>query len=65
MKKSNYAQTSPKVYYPKISSHSGWYRGKWELDICSCGEKMLVPVGKKGYYRCNNCADRAEGLCEY
>ena len=65
MKKFNYAQTLQKPYARKISSHSGWYRGRWEVDTCSCGNKMQVPVGKKGYYRCNNCADCAEGLCEY
>lgn len=45
----------------RISSHVGWYRGKWEIDICHCGHRFRVPVGKKGYYQCNCCADREEG----
>lgn len=42
----------------KISSHAGWYEGKWVTDTCPCGHKFRVPAGKKGYYRCNCCADR-------
>lgn len=46
----------------KIESHACWYRGRWQVDTCSCGREMLVPIGKKGRYRCNECADRAEGI---
>ena len=53
---------STRQHPEKISSHSGWYHGKWETDTCGCGEKMRVPAGKKGCYRCNNCANRAEGI---
>ena len=53
-------------YIPKISSHASWYKGKWEVDICpACGTKMLVPLGKKGIYRCNSCANKAESLYDY
>ena len=45
----------------KIASHSGWYRGSWEIDTCHCGQKIRVPQGTKGQYQCNDCADRAEG----
>jgi hypothetical protein len=44
----------------KISSHAGWHKGPWLVDICpGCGKKFLVP--KRDYYQCNQCADRAEG----
>ena len=48
----------------KIDSHSGWYRGRWEKDKCSCGQGMLVPRGTKGKYQCNSCADMVEGSCD-
>ena len=51
-----------KLIPEKISSHSSWYRGRWEKDKCSCGQAMLVPRGTKGKYQCNSCADMAEGL---
>ena len=44
----------------KISSHDGWYRGRWVTDTCTCGNKMRVPAGKIGVYRCNDCADQTE-----
>ena len=45
----------------RISSHAGWYRGRWVKDTCGCGRPILVPAGDSGKYRCNRCADRAEG----
>jgi len=42
----------------RISSHAGWYRGKWHTDTCECGHKFGVPKGKRGYYRCDCCANR-------
>jgi len=48
----------------KISSHSSWYRGTWQKDICHCGQILLIPFGKQGIYQCNSCADMAEGLCD-
>ena len=46
------------VHCGKISSHAGWYRGKWVTDTCRCGHKFKVPQGSKGKYRCNCCANR-------
>ena len=58
----NESQVKPFGSPERISSHGGWYRGRWEQDVCHCGQRMLVPKGKKGHYQCNTCADRAEGL---
>jgi len=40
----------------KIDSHANWYRGRWIVDTCRCGNKMLVPDDSKGKYQCNTCA---------
>jgi len=49
----------------KINSHANWYHGKWQVDTCRCGEKMLVPIGMRGKYQCNTCASPSpeDGMC--
>jgi hypothetical protein len=49
----------------KVDSHASWYKGKWEADVCACGNVMKVPIGTKGQYRCNTCASPSpeDGPC--
>ena len=59
------ARTARPVNCGRIASHSGWRRGRWVTDKCSCGHTFSVPAGEGGKYQCNCCADRAEGIGDY